>query len=205
MTLAQHWLIGILLLLLGLWLLWVWFGFEPDLTKNPRSLQFASSATYADFLTLAKPNLEARRLRFLKQVEYPIFVEIVKLGFRRLVTDDLQVELATDKLAFTVFALKGTNGERMLVACCQGSLRKNPTWANEFGHLCQLNQVGGLFIHLGVTNRCHTVHLSCACSIHLLSGSRLIYLLTRQDNRLAWLFQVLETNLSTSISARITT
>ncbi|WP_018621644.1 hypothetical protein [Spirosoma luteum] len=205
MALAQHWIIGIMLLLLGIWLLWVWFGFEPDLTKNPRSLHFASSAAYADFLTLAKPNLEARRLRFLKQVDYPIFVEIIKLGFRQLVADDLQVELTTDKLAFTVIALRGINGERLLVACCQGSLRKNPTWANEFGHLCQINQVSGLFIHLGVTNRSHAVHLGWACSIHLLSGSRLIYLLTRQDNRLAWLFQVLETNLSTLISARITT
>lgn len=205
MTLAQHWLIGILLLLLGVWLLWVWFGFEPDLTKNLRSLQFASSAAYADFLTLGKLNLEARRLRFLKQVEHPIFVEFVKLGFRQLVADDLQFELVTDNLPFTVIALTGTNGERMLVACSQNSLRKNPTWIDEFGHLCQINQVGGFFIHLGVTNRAQSVRLSGAYPIHLLSGSRLNLLMTRRDDRLAWLFQVMNTNLSTPISARITT
>lgn len=205
MTPAHFWLIGILILLLGSWLLWVWFGFEPDLTKNPRSLHFATSAAYRDFLTLSKPNLEARRLRFLKKLEHPIFVEFVKLGFRQLVDGDLQFELVTDQLGFTVIALKGKNGQRMLVACSQNSLCRNPIWTSQFGHLCQTNQVGGFFIHLGVTNRFQAVRLSWTYSIHLLSGSRLIHLLTRQDNRLAWLFQEMEIHLSTPLPARVTT
>lgn len=205
MSQAQNWLIVIILLLLGLWLLWVWFGFEPDLAKNSRSLHFVSSAAYADFLTIGKPNQEARRLTFLRKLEQPVFVEFVKLGFRQLVADDLQFELVRANVAFPILELKGTNGEWMLVACTQQSVRKNPTWIRQFGHLCQINQVGGFFIHLGVTSRSQIIHLNWRYPVHLLSGSRLIYLLTCQASRLTWFYSIMETKRSSPVSPRIIT
>lgn len=183
MNQAHIWLLITLLFLLSLWLLWVWFGFEPDLTKNTRSLRFATSAAYNEFLAITKPEQLAHRLAFLKKREAPVFAELIKHGLLQL-EGSFHLEFVSKTAAFTVIQLEWTNGERLMVACTQRSLRKNATMTEEFGLLCQTSSVAGLFIHLGMTSRFQANYLRQTYAVELVSGPRLIKLLTGQLNHL---------------------